>query len=343
MHRVGQGTRQLPPLTASGPDEIVGPEMAFAGSVAQAHALPLPAVALAAQPAVDLPPVEHGTDWEPSPVPIEGQGPSIISHGAPALGRGIERPHFVPATPAESLDPARPQMVAFRDAGGDAVHAQEAQNGRPELDGDDTLDSDDVLSELGNIDGIDISQVATADQDASVIVNGYVGNVVTRLHIDQNLVMDQDADISVTIDGDGHFVVLLDQDMRIDQDVRIDVDIFDVDGVLYVDLFLRDSIEIEQDTIVDARIGDGPPGGTVEVTQTIEMDQDVDIDIDIEDELEERYLVKVDVSVEQKIDAEQDAVVDIRDLNGEVDMDLDAIQAASVDQQTIVQADLVLI
>ena len=103
------------------------------------------------------------------------------------------------------------------------------------------------------------------------------------------------------------------------------------------------SVEVEQDTSVDARISDGPPGGTVEVNQNIEMDQDVNIDVDIEDELEKRYLVNVDVVVRQEVDADQDAVVDIKDLNGEIDMDLDAIQTAAVDQHTIVEADFALI
>ena len=135
------------------------------------------------------------------------------------------------------------------------------------------------------------------------MVSGYVGEVVARVHIDQDLTMDQDVDISFLIDGDGHFALLLDQDMRIDQEVEIDIEIFDVDGVLYVDLFLRDSIEIEQDTTLDVRISDGSPGGTVEVNQDIELDQTVDIDIDVEDELEERYVVKVDVASLQEVDA----------------------------------------
>ena len=112
--------------------------------------------------------------------------------------------------------------------------------------------------------------------------------------------------------------------------------------MLHVDVFLRDSVEVEQDTTIDMRISDGPPGGTVEVNQDIELDQDVDIDIDIEDELEERYVVKVNVEVLQEVDADQDAVVDIKDWNGEIDMDVDAMQTAVVEQQTIVQVDFSL-
>lgn len=345
MHRVDHGIRHLPPAIVSDPDEIVGPEMAFAGSFADAPALPPPAAVPATQPAVDLPPVAQDADWEPLSMPIKGPASSTVSHGAQAVGGDAEWPHFMPIMVAESFAPPKPPVVAHRDAASESAHPEEGQERLPEFESDDARrphDADGVLS-LDDVDSIDVTQVALADQDASIIVNGYAGDVVTRLLIDQDLMMDQDADINFTIDGDGHFVVLLDQDMSIDQDVQIDVDIFDVDGVLYVDLFLRDTIEIEQDTAVDARITDGPPGGTVEVNQSIEMDQDVDIDIDIEDELEERYVVDVDVLVRQTIDADQDAVVDIKDRNGEIDIDLDAIQAATVDQQTIVQADLVLI
>ena len=99
--------------------------------------------------------------------------------------------------------------------------------------------------------------------------------------------------------------------------VEIDIEIFDVDGVLYVDVFLRDSIEIEQDTTLDMHIGDGSPGGSVEVSQDIEMDQTVDIDIDVEDELEERYVVKVNVERCRRPTSNRIASIDITNWNGE--------------------------
>ena len=347
MYRVDPGTRHLPPAIESDPEEIVGPEIAFAGSFADAPTLlPLAAVS-ATQPAVDLPPVEQDTDWEVSTMPTKGPASSIVAHGAPALGGDAEWPHFMPVLVAESFAPPKPPAIAHRDVASESAHPEEeGQDERSEFESDDghrRHDADGIPSEFDDVDSIDVTQVAVVEQDASIIVNGYVGDVVSRLQIDQDLMMDQDADISVTIDGDGHFVVLIDQDMRIDQDVQIDVDIFDVDGVLHVDIFLRDTIEIEQDTAIDMRVTDGAPGGAVDVNQSIEMDQDVDIDVDIEDELEERYVVDVDVLVAQTIDADQGAIVDIEDRNGEIDLDLDAIQAATVEQQTIVQADLVLI
>jgi hypothetical protein len=130
--------------------------------------------------------------------------------------------------------------------------------------------------------------------------------------------------------------------MRIDHDIRVDVTIFDGGDVLHIDDFLRDWVEVEQDTTLGMRITDGPPGGTVEVEQTLEIDQDVDIDIDIEDELEERYIINVEVEIRQEVDAEQNAVVDIADINGGIDMDVDAAQTAAVDQETIVRADFAL-
>ncbi len=155
--------------------------------------------------------------------------------------------------------------------------------------------------------------------------------------------MDQDVDISFTIDGDGHFSVLLDQDMRIDQDIWVDINIYDEDGVLYVDVFLRDAIEVEQDTTIDVEISDGPPGGTVEINQDIEMDQDVHVQVDIEDDLEERYIIRTSVDVVQSVDADETAVVGITGRDGETDIDIDAVQTAYVDQETIVHADFTLV
>lgn len=87
MHRVDHGTRHLPPAIVSDADEIVGPEMVFAGTFADAPALPSPAAVSTTQPAVDLPPVEQDAGWEPSPMPIEGPATCIVSRGAQAPGR----------------------------------------------------------------------------------------------------------------------------------------------------------------------------------------------------------------------------------------------------------------
>ena len=198
----------------------------------------------------------------------------------------------------------------------------------------------DGVSEEDRGHTISVSQVADVDQDAAIFVHGYAGKVVARLHIDQDLMMDQDVEIFLALDSDDHFDVLVDQDMRIDQDISIDLEIFDVDGVLYVDLFLADRIEVEQDARLHVQIGDGQPGGTVRIDQDIDLVQEVDVDVDIEDDLEERYVVKVDVDVQQDVEVEQDATVSITDRAGELDVDIDALQTALVDQDTVVRIDL---
>ena len=73
------------------------------------------------------------------------------------------------------------------------------------------------------------------------------------------------------------------------------------------------------------------------------MFKNIDIDVDIEDDLEERYLVNVQVGTLQDADVDQDAVVGVKELNGHTDVDLNAIQTAAVEQQTFVHADFVLV
>lgn len=212
--------------------------------------------------------------------------------------------------------------------------------------GDGTTEWPTAGSTAGETDdahSINLTQIAEVDQDTSIMVRGYAGEVVARLHIDQDIMMDQDIDFGFIIDGDGHFVIRLDQDMRIEQEIDVDLEIFDADGVLYVDLYVSDSIEIEQDTKLDMWITDGPPGGTVQVHQDIELEQDVDIEIQIEDELEERYAINVDIDVIQEVDADQEAAIDVAYANGEIDMDVDAVQTAAVDQETVAQIDFALV
>ena len=106
---------------------------------------------------------------------------------------------------------------------------------------------------------------------------------------------------------------------------------------------MSDSIEIEQDTNVGISITDGPPGGVVEVSQDMTLDQDVDVDIDIEDDLADRYVVTVAIDVTQEIDTDQDANVDADYENGELDLDIEATQMAAVDQEMIAQIDFAAI
>lgn len=342
-----KGTRDLLPLFDAGPREIIGAVSESGGGPAHADGLPLPPPLSGVHRPADLPAAERGGDGEHAAPTIKGPVPPVAasSHGLETSGRGGEGVHVITISLPRELYPTKPPGSPHSEAGRVDAHHEAVQSGKPATDVGDAasgdLDEDDGASDDEG-HSIWVTQIAEVDQDASIIVEGYVGEVVARLHIDQDLMMDQDVDISFTIDGEGRFAILVDQDMRIDQDTQIDVDFYDDNGVLYVDVFLHDSISVEQDTTVDMQISDGSLGGTVDIQQDIELDQDVNIDIDIEDELEERYVIRLDVEVLQDVDAAQDAIVDITERNGEIDMDVEAMQTASVDQEIIVRADFAL-
>lgn len=355
MFPANDSTRDLLPPIAADPEDILGPEMPFAGSIVPTSDVPPPSYpALSAYSG--LPPNEeddgahtHGLDGSLVKTPLKdlafsgAASPFSATHVKSAEGSDLRPASAADHTSMASPSPINGQASAgSHDPGGALLREPDGDGARGGV-ASNPNDSNGELGETDDVHSVSVRQIAIVDQDASVLVSGYVGEVVARLHIGQDLLMDQDVDINFTIDGDGHFNIVLDQDVRIDQDVQIDLNIYDVDGVLYVDLFLYDAVEVEQDTTVDMRISDGPPGGTVEVNQDIEMTQDVDIDIDIEDDLQERYLVKVQVETLQQANVDQDVVVDVKEWNGEIDMDVDATQTAAVDQQTIVQADFALI
>ncbi|WP_269932636.1 hypothetical protein [Aminobacter sp. HY435] len=330
-----KGTRDLLPVIDAGRQEMPGQETAFGGAPAPAGEFPHAATPSAMHRPADLPAAEDHADGAHATMPIKLPPTSLAAAHGPETPVGEAGGlHVISMSLPPELLAATLTKIPHPGAGDSRDHHEATQGLQAEPG------TGDCASDGGH--SIRVTQVAEVEQDASITVNGYVGDVVARLHIDQDLTMDQDVDISVTIDGDGHFAVLLDQSMHIDQETELDVNIYDEDGVLYVDVFLRDSIDVEQDTSIDIRISDGPAGGTVEVNQDIDLDQDVRIDIDIEDELEERYDIKLDVDVLRDVDAVQDAAVDISDWNGEIDMDVDAMQTAAVDQEIIVRADFAL-
>jgi hypothetical protein len=155
--------------------------------------------------------------------------------------------------------------------------------------------------------------------------------------------MDQDADIEVDIAGNGHFAITIDQKMYISQQTDVDVSIFDEDGVLYVDLFLRDVIEVDQDTSILFTLYDGFGDNDLVVIQDLEMDQEADVQVEIEDDLEERYSVAVDVAVLQDADADEEANLRIANHAGDLEIDLEANQVANIDQETFVKLDFALL
>jgi hypothetical protein len=344
MLTANKGTRDLLPLIQADPKEIVAAEAECSGCPIWTSEVPTPVAPAASRPAFDLALGEQDDGSQPAPTPIKALAPSLSAPlPSEALGGEAEGLHTIPVSSVQGSSVAKPLVNAHQGAAGGGNHREGGQAGRPEQDDGEAShgasDPGGTIGEIDEVHSIDVTQIAEIDQDASIIVHGYAGEVVARLRIDQDIEMDQDVEIAFTIDGDGRFAVLLDQDMRIDQETEITLKIFDDNGVLYVDLFLRDSIEVDQETTLDMRIFDGPPGGTVEVDQDIELDQDVDIEIDIEDELEERYIVKADVDVVQEVDADQDATVDITDWNGEIDMDVSATQTALIDQETMARID----
>lgn len=371
-----KGTRDLLPFTATDLQESAGADARPGGAAATGDALPPPHVPFEARPIADPLQFKHALADGHVAVPIKdalhsSATPAALAHqdaygyAAMAIKAPLHSPtashalesesgdteHAQVTSPAPSLGIAvpRPVSTTHHQESGAPAHEEDTRDRPVPQDGvkdpqAGSQGSGIVGSQVDDTDpthSIAVAQNAEVDQDASFLINGYAGSVVARLHIDQDILMDQDVDIDFTIDGDGHFSVLLDQDMSIEQDIDIDLHLFDAEGVLYVDLFLTDRVSIEQDTTLQMQISDGLPGGSIEVHQNLEMDQDVDIDIDVEDDLEERYVVKIDIDVEQDVDADQDAAVDITYRAGEIDMDVDAFQTASVDQDTTVRIDFI--
>jgi hypothetical protein len=226
-------------------------------------------------------------------------------------------------------------------ASGDVPGApQDTLPGQGDVAADPASDS---VEETDGEHDIAVTQLADVEQDATIVIQGYMGSVVSRFHIDQKILMDQDADIEVDIAGNGHFAITIDQKMYISQQTDVDVSIFDEDGVLYVDLFLRDVIEVDQDTSILFNLYDGFGDNDLVVIQDLEMDQEADVEVEIEDELEERYSVAVDVAVLQDVDADEEANLRMANHAGDLEVDLEANQVANIDQETFVKLDFALL
>jgi hypothetical protein len=344
MFFVDKGTRDLLPLLEADPSEMAGPAVEFSGRPAPSSDGPPPLPDPSQIHSSASPPLDKEADGNSTAVPIKGL-PTAATHTEAPNGP-IGDVHVIPVPLAKTTSGDAPAAAPDGAPYIGWNHDEGSEDARSVNDGvrSGEVDSpDDAADATSKAHTILVTQIADVDQDARIIVEGYVGEVVARLHIDQDLLMDQDVEIAFSIDGNGNFSVLVDQDMRIDQQIDIDVDIRDEDGVLYLNVFLRDRIEVEQDTMIDMHAGEGPAGARVEVNQDIELDQDVDIDIDIEDDLEERYVIDVRIDVRQEVATDQDAIVAISDCNGEIDMDVEATQVATVDQETVIRADFALV
>jgi hypothetical protein len=188
-------------------------------------------------------------------------------------------------------------------------------------------------------DDIHIVQTAFVDQDAEVLLNGWMGESKIRVFMDNDADMVQDANVELDIDGNNRMFLRLDQSMTIDQDTEIDLDIYEVEGVLYVDLYLKNEVDIAQDTELDLMMDGWNGKSQFFVNNDLDVRQHVDIDVDIEDELEEKFAIKVAIGVKQAIDADQDADIDVSYADGGFGVDVDAIQTATIDQDTTLRID----
>ncbi|TXR50659.1 hypothetical protein [Phyllobacterium endophyticum] len=352
MFAPDKGTRDLLPVIEPHPDDAAHLMSGYDGSPVPLDEVEF-AVSKTAQPPSSNQAAAEEPD-EPAETPLpEDEVSSSASTSIPSPGSGggsvlaeidipLDQGFFAGGGSASFTYRGSTGELVRQDAvvGGANGQTGEAGSSSPPDAGHAVVPS---TGELDDAHSINVSQIAEVDQDANIFVTGYVGEVVARLYIDQDLFMEQDVDIAFTIDGDGHFMVQLDQETRIDQDISVELKIYDEDGTLYVDVYLRDSIDIEQDTSIQLQIGDGSLGGSVDVTQIIELSQDVDVQIDIEDELEQRYIVNAGVEIRQTAVVDHDAIVGILDRNGEIDLDIDAAQIAQIDQETTVYADFVLI
>lgn len=188
-------------------------------------------------------------------------------------------------------------------------------------------------------DNIHIVQTAFVDQDADVLLNGWMGESKIRVFMDNDADMAQLSDVELDTDGNGRMFLRLDQSMTIDQETEIDLDIYEDGGVLYVDLYLRNEIDIVQDTELDLMMDGWNGPSQFIVNNHLDIRQDVDIDVDIEDELEEKFAIKVAIGVKQAIDADQDADIDVSYADGGFGIDVDAVQTATIDQDTTLRID----
>ena len=192
-------------------------------------------------------------------------------------------------------------------------------------------------------DDLHIVQTAFVDQDAEVLLNGWIGDSKIRVFMENDADIDQDVDIDLDYDSSGRMFLRLNQFMTIDQETEIDLDIYEVKGVLYVDLHLRNEVDVEQDTELDLMMGGWNGGSLVYANNDLDVRQHTDVDIDIDDDLEEQFKIKVAVGIKQAIHTDQDADIDLTYSNGAFGVDLDAIQTATIEQDTTLKIDFSVI
>jgi hypothetical protein len=192
-------------------------------------------------------------------------------------------------------------------------------------------------------DDIHIVQTVLVDQDAEVLLNGWIGDSKIRIFAENDADMDQDVKVDLDLDGNGRMVLRLDQSTKIDQETEIDLDIYEVDGVLYVDLYLRNEVDINQDTEIDLMMDGWSGPSFVGVDNNLDVRQHANVDVDIEDDLEEKFAIKVAVGLKQAIDVDQVGDVDVTYADGAFGVDVDALQTATIEQDTTLKIDFAVI
>lgn len=175
-------------------------------------------------------------------------------------------------------------------------------------------------------------------QVARVDVVGWDGAIVTRIVLDQEVVLDQDFAVTVFVGADGACDVKVDQGLLIDQAISVSIALAEQDGALHVDMTIIDRARIDQDTsvLVD---DDGDGESEAAIVQDVEVAQDVFLRLDVEDGLDDLYDVSLSLVVRQAVDVDQDA--EIRSTAGEdgVEIEVEADQAAGLDQEITVHLD----
>ncbi|MCG7394906.1 hypothetical protein MHY87_18570 [Microvirga sp. ACRRW] len=192
-------------------------------------------------------------------------------------------------------------------------------------------------------DSINVVQVAFVDQDAEVLLNGWIGESKIRVFVDNDTDMAQDANVDLDLDGNGQLMLRLNQSMTINQETEIDLDIYEIKGILYVDLYVRNEVDIEQDTELDLMMGGWTGPSWIVANNDLDVRQTTDVDVDIADDLEEKFSIKVAIALKQLIDVDQDADVDVTYADGAFGIDVDAVQTANIDQDTTLKIDFSVI
>jgi len=268
------------------------------------------------------------------------RGASSLSTGGSPHASGMSKTGSLEGPPSAQVGTgADPESLGTE--GPDVIHDSAGPSGLDTLPG--TPGALETPVEAPDGDDIHIVQTALVDQDADVLLNGWMGDSKIRIFMDNDADMDQDVDIDLDHDGNGGMFLRLDQWMTIDQETEIDLDIYEVMGILYVDLWLKNEVDLEQDTELDLMMGGWNGESRILADNHLAVRQHTDVDVDIDDDLEAQFDIKVAVGIKQAIRANQDADIDLSYTNGSLGVDVDATQTALIDQDTTLKIDFSVI